>query len=366
MTDETIFCIDDFERLARGGIQDETFQDYLYGGSGEGECHQRNIDSLKKILLAPRACAGITKRDLSKKMLGKTLSCPIGFAPTPARGWLYRGAEKCCMELACEEGASNCLTIFSASKMEEVVKGIPENEGVKLICTGFLGTEEHQMEVMERVEKAGLDGIVLNLDRAVPGRLRSEAGGPIKSAIMKKIGLPNLPKDLFQAYIKNENVDRTVFGDGCDTWEQVKWWKANSKLPLIIKGIARASDAQEAINAGVDAIWISNHGGRQLSDCPATIDLLKKIAPVVKGTGVELYIDGGFRTGSDILKAIALGADVVFLGRPVLSALACAGDDALREMLKILKKELDIAMGLCGISSLSQADESLLWYPKKK
>lgn len=276
-----------------------------------------------RILLAPRACAGITKRDLSKKMLGKTINCPIGFAPAPARGWLYRGAEKVCMEVASEVGIPNCLSIFTATKMEDAVKNL-DGEGVKLICTGFLGTEDHQLETMRRIEKAGYDGIVLNLDRAVPGRLRSEAGGKLKSALMKKIGLPNLPRDLFQGYIKDEYVDRSVFSNGCETWEQVKWYKQNSNIPVIIKGVARAADAQEAINCGVDAIWVSNHGGRQLADCPATIDLLKKIGPLVKGTGVELYVDGGFRTGSDVLKAIALGADVIFMGRPVLGALACA------------------------------------------
>lgn len=257
-------------------------------------------------------------------MLGKTIAGPIGFAPAPARGWLYRGAEKVCMEVAGEIKIPNCLSVFSATKMEEVVRGIPEEDGVKLLVTGFIGSEENQLEVMNRAKKAGFDGIVLNLDRAVPGRLRSEAGNKVKSAIMRKIGLPNIPKDLFQAYVQDEYVDRTVFGNGCDTWEKVKWYKENSKLPVIIKGVARASDAQEAVNCGVDAIWVSNHGGRQLADCPATIDLLKKVAPIVKGTGVELYVDGGFRTGSDVLKAIALGADVVFLGRPVLGALACA------------------------------------------
>lgn len=248
---------------------------------------------------------------------------PIGFAPVTARTWVNKDGEIVSANVASSEKIPFALSCWSPVQMEKVSVALKsEEDTLRLFQMTIWKDEEQALEIIKRVEAAEFDGIIVQLDHGANGNRRADAGPPMKSAIMKYVGLPNVPKQLFKQYTSGQFVDASVFEGNGQTWDDLKWLKKNTNLPIVAKGIATVNDAKEAINAGVNAIWVSNDGGRQLSDAPASLTMLKRISKVVKDANIELYVDGGFRTGGDVLKALALGANAVFVGRPNLSALA--------------------------------------------
>lgn len=156
------------------------------------------------------------------------------------------------------------------------------------------------------------------------------------------------------------NEYATSLFDASLTWKDVKWLKTITSLPIVVKGVLTSEDALLAVENGVSGIIVSNHGARQLDHVPATIDALPEVIRAVRSSPVEVFVDGGFRTGTDVLKALALGARGVFVGRPVLWGLSVGGEEGVRNVLHILKKELDAALALSGCSNLSDISPSLV------
>ncbi|CAD5112776.1 DgyrCDS1988 [Dimorphilus gyrociliatus] len=354
------FSLDDIEKAAKKKMEKDV-ADYIYGGADQHQGVVRNQKVMKEILLNPKVCANLSTRDLSTTILGYKISMPIGFSPTGCREWVIDDGETYAAKSAASWNIPFSLSSFTEIPLEMVNESMKEfGDPLRIMQMSVYPEEAMTKEIIKRVEKCGFQAIVLTLDHPVHGRRSfdgSEGDDP-----WEETGLPNLPEKLLLDYEKSirdgtlEEIETST-----ESWQDITKIKRMTKLKVIAKGIARPNDALEAIKAGADAIWISNHGGRQLGDGPATIDCLRRIAPVVKQFGVEIYIDGGFRSGNDVLKALALGARCIFIGRPVLSALAVKGEEGVSDMLKIMKRELDISMALCGCRNIEEVSESILW-----
>lgn len=211
--------------------------------------------------------------------------------------------------------------------------------------------------------------MVLTVDAPFFGRripdLKNRFALPEHLKMANFVGLGNLEKgaNKDQGGSGINNYVASLF-DQSLSWKDVQWLKSITGLPIILKGIVRPDDARRAAEIGAAAVIVSNHGGRQLDDIPASIDLLPAVVEAVKGTRCEVYLDGGVREGTDVLKALALGAKMVFVGRPALWGLALAGDKGVKRVLELIRNELDRAMALSGCENVANIDKSVILVPK--
>jgi len=250
------------------------------------------------------------------------------------------------------------LSILSDTSLEEVAQESPNT--VKFLQMQFFTDLQLMATLLKRGEKAGYKAVLLTVDSPTYGkhkkRARFHLPGHLQyanfSAVQKEKGFQN--NEELKAYIR-----ATCWCSSTD-WKKLRWLRSITPLPLVVKGILTAEDARLAVQHGVQGILVSNHGGRQLDGVQATIEVLPEIVEAVQGTGVEVYMDGGVRRGTDVLKALALGARAVFIGRPVLWGLAYKGEQGVAAVLQMLRDELKVAMALAGCASLKDITPSLV------
>ncbi|CAN8015293.1 unnamed protein product [Ixodes persulcatus] len=292
---------------------------------------------------------GVAVRSTEVTLLGdQKLSLPVGISPTAAQSGAHPDGE-----VATAKAAQNARTVmvvstFSATSIEDLRSAAPD--GLRWFQLSIYKDRDFTRSLAERAEQAGYKALVLTVDLAVPG-LRTEGRKEFFADMSKSIGSVLGASGIPRAETWN-GLYRDVL-DASATWDDVAWLKSISKLPVIAKGILTAEDAEEAIKHGVSAILVSNHGGRQLDGVPSTIEALPEVVRAVRGR-VEVYLDGGVRRGTDVVKALALGAKAVFVGRPVLWGLAYNGQAGVSRMLEILREELDRALALMGCTSVDQ------------
>ncbi|PIK52922.1 hypothetical protein BSL78_10171 [Apostichopus japonicus] len=283
-------------------------------------------------------------------------------------------------EMATAEGAEKCGTVMIMSSwgqvlIEDVAKSAPN--GILWMQTYLNKDRRNTQNIVQRAEKAGFKAIVVSVDSPCVGIRKNKGyqGGDqfiktLKGEVAAKgfVNYQGAVEDIAKARASGDDRLFKYAWDqslSCPKWEEVEWLKTVTKLPLIMKGIMTVENAKQAVAVGAKAIIVSNHGGRQLDGLPASIEVLPEIADAVKGTGVEVYVDGGIRNGSDVLKALALGAKFVFVGRPALWGLSMDGADGVAEVLRTLEHELKVTMTLCGCSRLSDIDRSLVIHEAK-
>ncbi|XP_078665286.1 2-Hydroxyacid oxidase 1-like isoform X2 [Branchiostoma floridae x Branchiostoma belcheri] len=262
--------------------------------------------------------------------------------------------EKATAKIAATIGTGMILSLMSNYSLEDVAGSASQFQGTLCFNLLLLKDPERNKVLLDRAAKAGYKAIVLTVDP--PRFLYTKKPG-------KGPAFPSLPNLMFPdtpPYGTEEYRRYLLHAFKVPvTWDDVDWVKKNTSLPLVLKGILTAEDAKEAVRHGADAILVSNHGGRQLDGVPATIDVLPDIVQAVAGKA-EVYLDGGVRTGTDVLKALALGARCVFIGRPALWALACHDEGGLFHLLNNLKEELVYAMARTGCAKISDIDPSLV------
>ncbi|XP_022100399.1 hydroxyacid oxidase 1-like [Acanthaster planci] len=309
--------------------------------------------------LRPRCLRDVSKRDLSTTILGHRLDFPIGVSPTAYQGMVHPEGEIAMAKGVASVGSAMALSIFSSKDLEDVAAPLssetPLFQQLNVFCDRqtLERTVEHTEHIIKRAEKAGLKGIVLTVDQAVFGRQLAE---PVVAPPYLKYPLISLPNDPHFGFARL-NFDPSM------TWDDIAWLRSKTSLPIILKGVLTAEDAKEAVRRGVSAIWVSNHGGRQLDGVSASIDALPEVVDAVRGSDIEVYLDGGIRQGTDVLKALALGARAVFIGRPALWGLAYDGAAGVKQVLEILRDELSRAMALSGCSSVADITPDLVKMP---
>lgn len=339
---ERLLRLDEFEALARERL-DPAAYDYYAGGAGDEITIARNRESFESKVLIPRVLVDVSSIDPRTTLLGTEVSMPVGLAPNAAQGLADPEAECATARAAASAGVLMCLSTFSSRSMEDVAAASDGPKWFQLYVHKDRGIAK---EMIERAVACGYRAIVLTVDLPVGGYRERELSNPFRSDQLQ--AFPNLSVDT-----RGKSILELLSGLVNDslTWDDIEWIRTAAGVPLIVKGILDKADAQRCAELGVDAVWVSNHGGRQLDRSPATIDVLEGI--VVAAEGCEVYLDGGVRRGIDAVTALALGARAVFIGRPYLYALAAAGEDGVRRCLNLMRAEVTNAMAFLGASTVA-------------
>lgn len=352
--------IADFETLARARMEASLF-DFYAGGSEDEVTLRRNRAAFENLLLKPRYLRDVGTRTLVTRVLGQQISFPILLAPTGYQKLVCQEGE-----LAVARAAASCGTIMVASTVSDYSLEDIAREGKGPLWFQLYCYSERRISewLIRRAEKAGYTALCLTIDVPVLGRRERDLHNRFNLLDLNVRNLSiatemELPGGLQAAEVLPYQA---AHFDPRLTWEDVAWIRSLTSLPLVIKGILTPEDAHLAVEYGAAGIVVSNHGGRQLDGVPASIEVLPEIMAAV-GNRVEVLLDGGIRRGTDILKALALGAKAVLLGRPFLWGLAVNGEHGVRQVLEILQTELDTALALVGLCSLQEVDSNILYHP---
>src|SRR5438034_74580 len=348
----------ELEDLARAKVPRPSF-DYIAGGAEDEVSLRRNREAFAKWALRPRVLVDVSKRDTSTSVLGQRVSMPILVAPTAFHGLVHPEGEVATARGAAAAGTLMVVSAVATKDLEEVAKAGAAPRWFQLYVWK---DRDVTAQLVKRAVKAGYGAICLTVDTPVLGRREKDERNAftlppgLSIANVRPAGLAGLPASergsAFAKYVA-ELLDPAV------TWRDIAWLRSLTSLPIVLKGILTAEDATLAVEHGVDGIIVSNHGGRQLDSTVGTLDALPDIVAAVQGR-VEVFMDGGVRRGTDVLKALALGAKAVLIGRSSLWGLALGGADGVRRVLEHLRGELELAMALTGRAALAQVDRSLI------
>ncbi|XP_077998055.1 2-Hydroxyacid oxidase 2-like [Glandiceps talaboti] len=356
MSQNVMVCVDDFEDYAKKHLP---LRVWAFYGSGAGMEHtlSENRTAYRRILLKPRVLKDVSTRTMSTRILGQEIAAPICISPSAYHGMAHPDGEVATATAAANMNTIIVLSSESNKSLEEVSAATPNSN--KWLAIYIWPTREVSRDMVKRAEKAGFKAIVVTVDIAQLGvkRRLEYFGGHSKLMIPPLGSLKRYFAKLSGS--ENKHPEELDYGDPSATWEDITWLQSVTSLPIVLKGILTVEDAVLAAKHGVQGIIVSNHGGRQLDGVSATIDVLPDVVKAV-GNKLEVYIDGGVRTGTDVLKALALGAKAVFVGRPVIFGLAYKGADGVKQVLQILRDELNLSMALTGCSQLEDITPSLL------
>jgi L-lactate dehydrogenase (cytochrome) len=364
----------DLRRAARRRAHKMVF-DYIEGGADDERSVAHNSDAFSDYELLFRVLVGVDDIDTSTSLLGTRISSPFFCAPAAGNRLFHTQGERAVAKAAAEAGTIFCLSTLSSVSIEEIAK---LTNGPKWFQLYVWKDRELVKEMLERAHSAGYQALVLTVDFPVAGnRERDPRNGftipptyglrqvwwALKSPawtwdylISKPIKYANLSFDAAAVSLK-KFVDEQ-FHAGF-SWKDAEWLLGEWNGPAVIKGVVRADDARRAVDLGFDAVMVSNHGGRQLDHSPAPIDVLDDIVQEV-GTDAEVILDGGVRRGTDVLKALALGAKAVSFARPYLYGLAAGGEEGVARALAILMDEIRRDMALLGTRSIDEIDNSFV------
>lgn len=332
--------------------------DYYAGGAADEITLRENRAAYDRIRLRYRVLRDVSKRSLSTTILGQPVSMPILVAPTAFHGLAHPDREVATVRAAGAVGTIFTLSTLSNAGPAEVAAAATGPIWFQL----YVFTDRRAtVDLVRRVEASGFSALMLTADSPVLGRRERD--------VRNQFQLPSWLSVDTLAAISFPGVRAgggsglaSVFSTLIDpalSWADVEWLRGITSLPILVKGIVRADDALRAAELGVDGLVVSNHGGRQLDTAPATIDVLAEVTQAVGGR-VPVLVDGGIRRGTDVVKALARGAAAVMIGRPVLWGLATDGENGVRNVLELLRAELDTAMALCGCASLADLTPDLV------
>lgn len=353
----------DYEQLARERLPQMVF-DYYFGGSEDEVTLRENRLGWQKLRLRPRVLIDVGKRDLSTTVLGHSTSLPVLLAPCGFNALAHPDGELAVARAATAAGVIQVVSTAGTFSLEEVAAaGAGGTRWFQLYCYRDRGITKW---LVERAVAANYQALCLTVDAPLVGRrerdTRNRFGLPPG---MTWKNLQHVGLDRMEAGDVGSALERYIseIWDPSLTWDAIEWLCSLSSLPLVIKGILTAEDARRAVDHGAAAIIVSNHGGRQLDGTLATCEALGEVVDSVAGRA-EVLVDGGIRRGSDILKALALGARAVLIGRPYLWALATSGQAGVEHVLNILRDELDLDMALAGCPTMASIDRSLVRVPR--
>jgi 4-hydroxymandelate oxidase len=344
----------EYEALAKERLPQAEY-DFIAGGATDEITLRRTRAAFDAIMLRPRMLVDISQPDVSTTVLGQPIAFPILVDPAGGHGRAHAEGELATVRAAGAMGTVLLLSSGSTYRLEEVAQA----------ATGAIWFQQYlyrdrdlTQRMAHRAQEAGYSALCLTLDSTVRAKrernIRNQYSSP-SSPNYEGLGVPEYSWQMSSDAPRGVNrlIDRAA------TWPYIDWLTAHTPLPLIVKGIMTAEDARSCAEHGVKAIIVSNHGARQLDTTFASIEVLPEVVDAVQGQ-CEVYLDGGIRRGTDVLKALALGARAVLIGRPLFWGLAVDGEAGVRAVLEMLRDELEMAMGMCGRPTIQSIDRSLL------
>ena len=349
----------DYEREAAHRIEAAAWG-YIAGGANDEVTLGANRAAFDRIVIRYRTMVDVTARDLSTTVLGAPVSMPVLVAPT-AMQKLAHPAGECATARAARGAGTMMITSTTATTgLNEVISSAPGPMWFQLYLYQDRGKSR---ALIEEAVRSGYTGVVLTVDAPLLGRRERD----IRSGFTLPTGLTIANAAIAGMEIVPEASDHASglmlhfrsLHDAALTPKDIAWVSEVSGLPVVVKGIVRGDDAQRAVDHGAAGIVVSNHGGRQLDTSIPSIMALPEVVDAVGGRA-EVFVDGGIRRGTDVLKALALGARAVLVGRPVLWGLAVDGEDGVRRVLDLLREELDLAMALAGARSVAEITRDLV------
>jgi L-lactate dehydrogenase (cytochrome) len=370
----------DYRALAKARLPHFLFE-YLDGGSYDEQTLRRNVEDLQSVALRQRVLRDVSTTDLSTELFGQRWAMPVGLGPVGLSGLYARRGEVQAAKAAATAGVPFTLSTLSACSIEEVARSAP-----LWLQLYIVKDRDFVRDLLARAKEAGCAALLLTVDLAVPGTryrdYRAGISGSLRGPVSRfgqvlrrphwawDVALRGRPMTMgnLEKLLGSRAVLADLMGwvsrnfDASVSWDDVAWVRKLWPGALIVKGILDPEDAQAALASGVDGIVVSNHGGRQLDGALSSARALPRIADAVAGR-VPILVDGGVRSGLDVVRMLALGADFVLLGRAWAYALAGAGEAGVAHVLKLIEAEMRVAMALTGCRSLAEVGPDILDQP---
>jgi len=373
-----ITCVEDLRRMAARRVP-RMFYEYADTGSWSESTYRANEADFRDFKFRQRVAIDVAKRSVASKMVGIDVAMPVGIAPTGLTGMQHADGEILAARAAEKFGVPFTLSTMSICSIEDVAANTTKPFWFQLYV---MRDREFVERLIERAKAAKCSALMLTLDLQILAQRHKD--------IINGLSAPPkpTPRNILNLFTKPYwcwhmlGTRRRTFGnivghakgvadlsslaawtaeqfDPTLCWQDIEWIKRKWGGKLILKGIMDAEDARIAANSGADALIVSNHGGRQLDGAPSSIRALPAIADAV-GSRIEVWMDGGIRSGQDVLKAIALGAKATLIGRPFLYGLGAGGEAGVTKCLELIRNELDVSMALCGVNSIRQIDRRVI------
>jgi isopentenyl diphosphate isomerase/L-lactate dehydrogenase-like FMN-dependent dehydrogenase len=350
----------ELEQLAAEKLSAMSY-DYFRSGSWDEQTLKSNHSEFEKIRISYRVLRDVSVRDTGTKIFDQELSFPLVIAPTAFHKLAHIDGELATAHAAKNSGVPMTISSLSTTSIEDIAGSSGADFWFQLYVNK---DREFTRQMVQRAEAAGCKALVVTVDTPVWGvRERDQKNG---FHLPEGLSAVNLNGAAANGHLAKDGKGMGgAFGwmlDAALTWKDIEWLCSLTKMPVLLKGICRADDALMAIDHGAGGIIISNHGGRQLDGAPATIEVLPFVAEAINKK-IPILVDGGIRRGADILKSIALGANAVLIGRPVIWGLAAGGQQGVEKILAIIKNEFDLSMALAGCRNISEITPDLVFRP---
>ncbi|WP_297911985.1 alpha-hydroxy acid oxidase [Thiomonas sp.] len=377
-----ITCVEDLRLLARKRVP-RMFYDYADSGSWTESTYRANEHDFQRILLRQRVAVDIERRSLRTRMLGEDVAMPVALAPTGLTGMQHADGEILAARAAEAFGVPFTLSTMSICSIEDIAANTRAPFWFQLYV---MRDRDFIERLIERARAARCSALMLTLDLQILGQrhkdLRNGLSAPPKPTLRNLLNLATKPRWVMGMAGTRRRTFGNIVGhaSGVDdlsslsswtaqqfdprlNWDDVEWIKRKWGGKLIVKGVMDAEDARLAADAGADALVVSNHGGRQLDGAPSSIAALPGIVDAV-GSRMEVWMDGGIRSGQDVLKALALGARGTLIGRAFLYGLGAMGEAGVTRCLELIRNELDLTMAFCGLDDVARIDRGVLIEPR--
>ena len=347
---DDIVCVADYARLAQAKLPHAIYE-YVYGGGADEITLQRNRSDIDHLQILPRMLHDVRHGTTQTKILGRTWRTPMMLSPVAFQKMAHPNGEIATAQAASALEVGMTVSTLASIEIEAISEQLSSPKWFQLywqLDRGF------NLQLIQRAESAGYEAIVLTVDAAIHGiRNRAQRAKFALPDGVEAVNLKNRPELPRQSFTPDQSIVFQGMMSEAPNWQDVEWLITQTKLPVIIKGILHPDDALQAKQLGAKGVIVSNHGGRALDCVPSAFAMVSDVRAAV-GDAFCVLLDGAIQRGTDVFKALALGADAVMIGRPQFYALAVAGAPGVAHMLRILREEFEVAMAMSGVATPAQ------------